>query len=382
MIFLSIKPLWSYRISLIDRYIISQLGVFFVFSVGLFSVLGVTIGTVSDLGYKITEYGLPIPVAILIFAYKIPEYIAYALPISLLLSSLIIYGRLHSDRELVALWSFGISLGRIIAPALIFSLLITGITFLFNELIVPAANYQANFLQNPFITETELNLQTKDIFYPEYETVNLDGSPRVLKRIYFAEQYRDRTLEKVTIIDLHRGEINRIITAEIARWNQYQKVWYLIQGEINQIESKTGKVTSKLFKLHKLPLPITLFEIATKERSPDEMNIRQAQEYLNLIKDSGKQTDVAKFAVRIQQKFAFPFICLVFSLIGAALGVRYAQINRSKGFGLCVAIVFIYYLLGFTFGSLGITGMLSPFWAAWMPNLLGVVAGIWLMNFD
>ena len=137
---------------------------FFLFSVGLLSSLGVAIGTVSDLAYKITEYKLPIAVAILIFGYKIPEYVAYALPISILLTSLIIYGRLSSDRELVALVSFGINFYRIITPALVLSLIVVAITFLFNELVVPATNYQANLIQAPFIAQTELNLQKKRHF--------------------------------------------------------------------------------------------------------------------------------------------------------------------------------------------------------------------------
>ena len=160
----SIKNLLRCRVSLIDRYLVKELSVFFLFSVGLFSALGVTIGTVSDLGYKITEHKLPIPIAILIFGFKIPEYIAYALPISMLLTSLIIYGRLSRDRELVALASFGINFYRIITPALVFSLMVIGVTFLFSELIVPGANYQANLVQTPYIEQSELNLQKKISF--------------------------------------------------------------------------------------------------------------------------------------------------------------------------------------------------------------------------
>ena len=366
------------QLSLVDRYILNQLSLFFLFSVGLFSSLGVTIGTVSDLGYKVTEYNLPIPVAILIFCYKIPEYAAYALPISLLLSSLIIYGRLNSDRELTALLSFGISLSRIIAPALVFSILITGVTFLFNELIVPAANYQANLLQTPFIAKTELNLRKKDIFYPEYKS-NINSKPeRILTRIYFAEQYQNEALQRVTIISLNSGTIEQIVTARSAQWNQGKQVWNLFNGELNKISINEAVITEK-FDFKQIPLANTLFEIAQKERSPDDMNIRQAKEYLNLIQDSGRRKDIAKFAVRIQQKYAFPFICLVFGLIGATLGAKYSQVNRSKAFGYCVAIVFIYYFLGFTFGSLGITEILSPFWSAWIPNVLGIMTGIYLL---
>ncbi len=362
-----------------DRYIVRQLSLLFLFSVSLLSSLGVAIGTVADLADKITEYQLPIPVAVLIFCYKVPEYAAYALPISILLTGLIIYGRLNSDRELTALFSFGISFYRIVLPALVFSLVVTGITFLLNELIVPAANYQANLLQNPFIAKSELNLQQQDIFYAEYELM-LNDTAKKLKHIYFAEQYdhdRQRFL-RVTIISFQRDRVLQIITARSARWNQQQQAWDLVAGEINQFNRRAESIIEE-FTTKQLPFSKTIFEIANKERSPEDMNIRQAQEYLNLIKDSGNPTDVAKFAVRIQQKYAFPFICVVFALVGSALGTKYSQINRSKSFGLCVGIVFTYYCLGFVIGSLGITGVISPFWAAWLPNLIGMILGVYLL---
>ncbi|BAZ46468.1 putative permease YjgP/YjgQ [Chondrocystis sp. NIES-4102] len=377
--FLRIKKLLVWRLSLLDRYIINQLSLFFLFNVGLLSSLGVAIGTVSDLAFKITEYNLPISVALMIFGYKIPEYVAYALPISLLLSSLIIYGRLSSDRELVALLSFGISFNRLIAPALALSLIITGITFLLNELIVPAANYQANLLQTSYITKTELNLQKQDIFYAEYQPALIPNTPLKLKTIYFAEQYYFPYLRKVTIISFVKGKIKQIITAQLASWNQQQQLWELSKVKIITLSNSFKKINSTQFEHQQLTFDKTIFEIAFLQRSPEDMNIQQAKEYLNLIQDSGKPKEIAKFAVRIQQKYAFPFICLIFTIIGSALGAKYTQINRSKGFGLCVAIVFIYYLLGFTCGSFGIAGIISPIEAAWLPNGLGMVIGIYLL---
>jgi len=377
---LLIKLLLFLKLPLIDRYITNELILFFLFSVGLLSSLGVAIGTVSDLADKITEYNLPISVAILIFCYKIPEYIAYALPISTLLTTLIIYGRLSSDRELIALGSFGVNVYRLITPALVFSLVVTLLTFLLNELIVPAANYQANLIQNPFIPKTELNLQKKDIFYPEYEQSFTDNklAASKLKTIYFAEQYQDKSLQQVTIICFAQDKINQIITAKSAQWNQEKQVWDLFKVEINNITEDIETIANQQFEHKQLPLSSIMFQIVAQERSPEDMNIGQAQKYLTLIRDSGKEQEIARFAVRIQQKYAFPFICFVFALIGSALGANYSQINKSKGFGLCVGIVFIYYLLGFAIGSLGIAGIISPLVAAWLPNILCLNVGIWL----
>lgn len=365
-----------------DRYLVAELSWFFLFSVSLLTSLGVAIGTVSDLGYKITEYQLPLTVAFLIFCYKIPEYAAYALPISLLLTSLIIYSRLNSDRELVALLSFGISFSRVVVSTLIFSLAITGVTFLLNELIVPAANYQANLLQNPFITTTELNLQKQDIFYTEYELGKNQDTVKKLKKLYFAERYTPPNLLGVTVIAFKPDHIQQIITAQSAQWNQQQQVWDLVSGTIHHFdpEREENKNIIEEFSTTQLALPKTIFEIVKKERNLADMNIRQGQEYLNLIKDSGKTRDIAKIRVTIQQKYAFPFICVVFVLIGSALGAKYSQLNRAKSFGLCVAIVFIYYCLGFAIGSLGITGVISPFWAAWLPNFIGLIVGGYLLT--
>lgn len=166
---LYIYRLLNFRLSLIDFYLINELSYFFLFSVGLFSSLGVALSTISDLAYKITEYNLPINIAIKVFCLKLPEFIAYALPISMLLTTLVTYVRLSHDSELIACRSVGISIYRLVFPALILSLIVTGITFVFNEIVVPAANYQATVIQEPFIPETSFSLQRKDIYYPEYE---------------------------------------------------------------------------------------------------------------------------------------------------------------------------------------------------------------------
>ena len=359
-----------------DRYLVKQIGVFFGFSVSLLTALGVAIGTVSELTYKVTEYQLPVPIALLVFCCKIPEYAAYALPISILLAGLTVYGRLSSDREITALLSFGISFYRLVAPAIGFSLVITIITFGLNELIVPAANYQANLLQSPYLVKTELNLQNQDLYYAEYQLIEQD---KQLKNLYFAERYRQPQLLGVTVVSLERGRLSQIVTAQFAKWNQSKQVWDLFHGTIDHFSTNLSTNTTQ-FSHRQLPLSGILFEIASRNRSPEDMSIRQARAYLTLVNDSSEPIDLNKLAVRIQQKYAFPAICVVFMTIGSALGTKYFQLDRAKSFALCVVIVFGYYCLGFALGSLGITGIISPFWAAWLPNFVALGVGVYFLR--
>jgi lipopolysaccharide export system permease protein len=370
------------KLSLIDKYILRELSSFFLFGVGLFTALGVAIGTLSDLIYKITEYHLPSIIALQIFVYKIPEYTAYALPISILLTTLIIYGRFSSNSETLAWQSVGISPYRLVIPAMFASLIVTVITLVLNEFIVPISNYQASFLQEPFLSETPIKLQSKDIFYPEYEQKfdsHENNQIRHLKKIYYAERFDGKNLLNLTILSWSENKLKQIVTAKSARWDRVTNSWQLKNGKINNLAIEMARSKTQKFTKIYLRLSPTLFKIVTQERSPEEMSLAQAQQYLALIRDTGKETEIKTFQVRIQQKLAFPFICTVFTLIGSALGVNTTTVDRARGFGFCVAIVFSYYFIAFGTGALGIVGILSPVTAAWLPNILGLLLGGWLL---
>lgn len=375
---LYIYRLLNFRLSLIDYYLINELSYFFLFSVGLFSSLGVALSTISDLAYKITEYNLPINIAIKVFCLKLPEFIAYALPISMLLTTLVTYGRLSHDSELIACRSVGISIYRLVFPALIVSLIVTGITFIFNEIVVPAANYQATIIQESFIPESSFSLQRKDIYYPEYKNLN-DRTQKSLKRLYYAKSFDGKNLKHLTIISWTENRVSQIILSQSASWDKTQKVWNLVNGSINYFTQNISNNFSKQFDYLQLPLSKNLFALVSQERNPEEMNIQQANQYLSLIKLTGDDKNIRLFQVRIQQKYAFPFICLVFAAIGSTLGASSQNIGRAKSFGFTALIVFIYYLFGFLVNALGLVGVLSPFLASWLPNFLGLGLAVWLL---
>jgi lipopolysaccharide export system permease protein len=123
-------------LSVMDRYIATELIPPFLFGVGAFSSVGVAIGTLFDLVRKVTDSGLPLTIAIQVLLLKLPLFISYAFPMSTLLAALMTYSRLSSDSELIALRSCGVSLYRLVVPAVVLSLVVTGMTFLFNEMVV------------------------------------------------------------------------------------------------------------------------------------------------------------------------------------------------------------------------------------------------------
>ncbi len=372
------------RLNLIDRYITIELTYFFLFSLGLFSAVGVAIGTISDLIDKVLEYNFPIPIALEVLLLKIPEFIAYALPISVLLATLIAYGHLGSNNELIAMRSIGISVYRFVAPALVLSSIVTVITFLFNELVVPVANYQATIIQQKFLPPEEQSWQKINIIYPEYEVErdsqkrNLENNQR-LKKLVYAESFDRNKLRGLIIINWTENRLDKIIVSEFAKWNEKQNVWDIFKGNIYNFSELNTTDNTEQFTHRQVVIARDPFDLVRQERDPYEMNIAQAWEYLKLLQFSGDEKQIVMFRVRIQQKIAFPFICIIFALIGSTLGASIESVGRAKSFGLCVAIAFSYYLLSFILGALGLVGILSPFLAAWFPNFLGLGSGGWLL---
>ena len=363
--------------SKLNIYLFKQLIILFLFTVGLLSAIGVAVGTLSDLAYQISNYSLPVTVAIKIFLLKLPEYVAYGLPIATLLTTLIVYGRLNRECELIALRSVGISLYKVILPAVCLSIIIALITFMTNEAIIPQTSDRINKLQQPFLPEPEFTLQRKDIFYVEYESTG--NEEKQIERLYYAKSFDGKKFNDLVILSWKENYLQQIIIAKYASWNEQLKSWNLQQGIIDRLGNDILDIDRNSFDRYSIKLPNTFFLIVAQKSDPDVMSLAEARDYLQLIIDSNDVNKIRLFRVRIQQKLAFPFICPIFALIGSSLGATFTNLNRGRSFALCVGIAFSYYVLGFIIGSLGIAALVVPIVAAWLPNVIGLVVGCWLL---
>jgi lipopolysaccharide export system permease protein len=370
-----------FKISILDRYLIKELILPFGFGMGLFTSLGLAVGILFDLVRKITESGLPIDLAMRILSLKMPEFIVLAFPMSMLLATLMAYSRLSSDSELIALRSFGLSIYRLIVPAILLSLLVTGMAFTFNNFVAPAANYEASQILNRALADDLPNLRKSNIIYPEYQDVKQpDGTTKnILTRLFYAEEFDGVRMKGLTILDRSQTGINQVITAESASWNIKDNVWDFYRGTAYLIAPDGSFRNVIRFDRQKLALPQAALDLAKTNLDYNEMNLVQALEYLNVLELSGNSDKVRKLEVRIQEKIALPFVCLIFAVLGCAIGLRPQNTGKATSFGICVLVVFFYYLFGFITSSLGIGGLLSPFWSAWLPNFVGLTAGVLLL---
>ena len=75
--------------------------------------------------------------------YSFITFIPVAMPLAVLLSSIMTFGNLAENYELAAMKSCGLSLFQIIKPIFIFIIFLSGLTFVFNNFILPAVTLKS-----------------------------------------------------------------------------------------------------------------------------------------------------------------------------------------------------------------------------------------------
>jgi len=375
------KPFARYQVSLMDWYILREIMLPFLFGVGAFSSIGISVGALFELIRRVTDSGLSIGLAMQIFALKMPEFIVLAFPMSTLLATMMSYSRMSADSELIALRGCGVSIRRIIAPAIVFSIMVTGVTFAFNELITPAANYQADMTLDRALNSERPPFTERNILYREFEDADDDPNEQQMKRLFYAQRFDGDRMYGLTVLDYTQEGLSQIISADSAIFDLQEKTWDFFDGTIYAVSPDGSFRHIIKFENQEVQLPSTPFDIANRTKDDAEMNIAEASQYLrDVISKTGNERLIRTFEIRIQQKYALPFVCVVFGLVGASLGVRPQRTGKATSFGISVIIIFGYYLLAFISNALGEVGVLSPFMSAWAPTILFLGVGVYLMQ--
>lgn len=375
------RPIFDRIFATLDRYILVELCLPFCFGMGLFTSLALSIGVIFDLVRRVGKSQITLSDALQMFALRMPEFIALAIPMSILLASLMVYSRLVNDSESIAMRASGIGIFRLVLPCLTASFLLVGVTFLINDFVAPEANYQATAILDRALDRVRLTYQRDNIIYPEYQTI-IDDSGRkrsVLTRLFYAREFDGRAMYGLTVLARSGSSISQIVTSERGVWNDDRDGWQLFNGAIYNIDrqgtyQEVDRFDSQTFKLAKTPL-----NIALRGRKSNFMNILQARQYLQYLELGGDRKSVRQLQVNIQGRIAFPFICIVFAGVGAAIGLQPQNTAKTTSLGICILLIFGYYLFSFISSSLGVFGVLSPFMAAWLPDFLGFGAAALLL---
>ncbi len=302
------------------------------------------------------------------YLFELPWIIVLVTPVAALLSTIFTLGKLSRDNELTAFISSGISLVRVATPLFWSAFLITLFSIAFNDFVVPASKRQAER-----IWQVEIEKKKKRSSFRYKTDMHYQGENN---RTYYAERY-DISMSMMVNVIVQEYDGPTLITridARKALWDGSQ--WIFVDGAIRQFKDSGEIITS--FRRREFPeLPEKPDDFAKEDIEPEEMRFSELRDYIDKVRRGGGSID--KYRVDLYFKFSFPFTNLIFAFIGAALSSAKRKPSMATGFGLTLLISFSYYGILRIGQSLGHSGVLEPFIAAWLGNIIFLAVGVILL---
>lgn len=353
------------RPKILDRYIIKE-----VMSFAALAVAALTIMLIMQTLFELMDMLINKRVAwtyiVKLLAYRLPAFLVVTFPMSLLAASELAIGRMSTDGEITAMRAGGISLRRIMIPFLIAALAISILSFVTNDYIVPEANHiSQNIIREIVLKKGPPNIR-RNVFFRDAEN-----------RYFYINRLDEKSMvmQDIMIYEMTREKFPRMITAKKGKW--VVDTWKLENGTIYNYD-KEGKITYEMsFTNMDIIVKEDLQKFFKNQRTPQEMSSKELKQQIDILQQAG--ADTKKFEVDYYIKYSVPFSGLIFVLLGVPLGLRVKRGNKATGVILTVILVLLYYVLLSTTRSMGRGGMLMPFLAAWLPNIIFGILGVFVV---
>ena len=306
----------------------------------------------------------------------VPQALGLTIPMALLVGILIGFGRLSADRESVALLACGVSPYRLLRPVLALAVACAAATMYVMIIAIPQANRAFLAITFDIISKrVETDVRPRVFFedFPGWVLYAGDEAPpgeagwrRLLvadsshanaTEIYFANRGR-------LVIDRHKRTVDLVL-----------------HDGVRYTTGKPGLSDTLRFEGDLLVglNPEAVFPQVSIQKGPNERTIAELR--AEAARKAREGISPHPEIIALQQKFSFPVACLVFGIIGLALGMTVARDGKLAGFVVGVVVIFAYYVVMFMAESLTKGQYLNAHLSRWVPNLIlgafGVAALVW-----
>jgi lipopolysaccharide export system permease protein len=349
-------------VRLIDRYIVREFGPFFVIALGVTTFV-LFLDKLLGLGSFMLRNHLDAWTFLRFLGFMLPTVSGLALPIALLLGSILTFNRLSTDSEYIALKAAGISFYRLLLPLFVAASVVYGASSFalmygspwglqgLRRLIFEVARSQAYYYLRPReFNDTFAGL----VLYVE----RLRPEGRQLEGVFMA----DTRVAPPQVITARHGEL-------LTRADTWQVLLRLEEGTIHRYIPAQKRYHLLRFRSYdvRLDLDAPMARGFKRELRPREFFPAQLQQEIRRRQAAGEE--FRPLVLFWHTLFALPFACVIFAGLGPALGVVETRSGRSGGYVLGLLAIFVYYILLTVGNTLGEKAPLPPVLAAWLPNL-------------
>jgi lipopolysaccharide export system permease protein len=359
-------------VRLLDRYTLRNFLQPYVYCIfGFLSIW--LIFDISDNSSTIFDERAPFLLVVKFYWTQIPQVLVILLPVSLLLALLFALGRMSRSNEIVSMLTAGVSVPRVVLPLLVIGLLTTGATLALNYSLAAHAE-----------------LARKNFF----DQVNRGGVRDV---VISGQVFRNRTDNRTWYVSRFRPNANDFFGVQIVQQDAQENIvknyiateafyepatksWRLEKTKIVSYDT-AGNITDDQLVPYLLITgwSETPYRLSSANIRPEFLGISELREYLRFNADF-PDTLLAPFRTQLQYRWALPWTCFVVAIMATPLGIGFSRRGILASVAVAIALVFSMNFLTHLFLALGEGDRVSPLTAAWTPNLIFFVIGLYLLR--
>jgi lipopolysaccharide export system permease protein len=353
---------------LLDRYVVRNF-----LQVYLYCIAGfISIWLIFDISDNISSFieeHIGLRLVAQYYATQVPQIFIILLPVSLLLALLFTLGRMSRANEIVSMLTAGISLPRVLLPLIGIGLLTVGVSMALNYSLAPHAELARKALLSQGRGRPDTSIEGQ-IF-----------RNRTDLRTWFIQNFRLGSKAFNNVQVLQQDADDNIVTNYIATRAFYRsetKTWDLENAKVVHYDPAGNIVDEQIYPSLKVEhWSETPFRLGSANVRAEFLSLPELREYLRFNSDF-PATLLAPFRTHLQYRLALPWTCLVVVCIAAPLGIGYSRRGVLSSVAAAVVLVFSMNFLVQLFLALGEGDRVSPWIAAWTPNLLFTAIGLYL----
>ncbi len=300
-----------------------------------------------------------------------PMYIYDLSPICVLVAVLANLGVLSKQNEVTAFRACGVSLFRLAMPILMLSVLISGGLFAFDYYYLPAANRRQDRLRDI------IKHRPTQTYYRADRKWTLGNNFRIYYYAYFDPTKKEMADANVYEVQPSTFQVVKQVRADRAHWDSSMHTWVFERGWFsdfrNNVQSR-GDFDVKTFQ----ELVETPDYFLHEKLFSTQMNFLELDRYIDNLQRSG-YGDTVSLEIQRYKKFALPLFALIMAIIGVPFGFLVGNRGALTGIGVAIAIALSYLATSQIFAKVGEINELTPAIAAWSPDVIFALVGIYFM---
>ena len=355
------------KLKLLDRYIFSQVFLTCFACILIFMIIWIMPEILLKTVQRVINGTYTLEMGLSILLFELPKVLNIALPVGMLLGTILTFDKLSKDSEVTIFRSSGIPFFRIIASVIVLSVFATGFTFVVGSKFLP---YSANKLK-----DIKGDVRSSQFVFPVKKN---DDS---MEKILIVSNFDDNNIRDVIVLNFYdeyetgSSLLSSILVSDYVKYDH--KTWtinnakkYKISeegifnqvGDVSDLPILDGASAQNAYKLMKYSI--------YRDR---EMTNSQIAEYIKLLKKERMDDEYRFMLNKYFQRFVHSAMCIIFAILGSLLGISRPREQKFIGMLIAVCVIFAYYITIPFFDLLAEKAILSPLVTALIPPIVSII---------